>query len=412
MARYTITPWKTPADLLIVRRQLYNLEPSAPDARRHAVDRIMAWKLRSNLPHAVESTALLIDAILHNQNATEVISEFSIRAVYAAAFTRFVTGFCDIGRAREKGLEQSSMLVIAKQIGMPPDFVALRHEATHEELPGLKRMIGAVEAGLEWLWRVYWSGLEEGKSEAERVEEVRWWKGEAGSLLRSFRRERRDGLKKGIDGEEQVAKACQNCVELCGGRKEGSRLLAEVLVEERLLLPTTRRLSDPMDGAFLIWDGLLQSISGHFLAFRLRLAQTMFEAITRPTESDPQADTDKDGLLAWLLHSMEGRGTNGHTTRARETMKWCCLHPGYWTQMLGSRVLETADEEVRSEWQEIFEASLISDRNVASLLDAGVTQSEADANAMDVEIKLEGRIARGGWRKAALPSSLPIGVVA
>ena len=102
----------------------------------------MAWKLRSNLPHAVESTALLVDAILHHDLTHNSI--FSIRAVYSAAFTRFVTGFCDIGRNRERTLEPSSMLEIAKQIGMPVEFVALRHEATHEELPSVQRLVAAV----------------------------------------------------------------------------------------------------------------------------------------------------------------------------------------------------------------------------------------------------------------------------
>ncbi|KAI6808517.1 hypothetical protein KC342_g18581, partial [Hortaea werneckii] len=176
MPRYTITPWRHQRDLLEVRAQLYphhttTANPStvaaAPqqnvhDMRRHAVDRILAWKLRGNLPHAVESTALLVDAILHHQQqqqpqpqtapytttntgppstpAAPSASTFAIRAVYSAAFTRFVTGFCDIGRSRASGLTPASMLEIARQIEMPASFVGLRHEATHEELPALGRL--------------------------------------------------------------------------------------------------------------------------------------------------------------------------------------------------------------------------------------------------------------------------------
>jgi hypothetical protein len=47
---------------------------------------VAAWKLRGNLPHAVEATALLTDAILHDDAAKN--SVFSIRATYAAAFCR------------------------------------------------------------------------------------------------------------------------------------------------------------------------------------------------------------------------------------------------------------------------------------------------------------------------------------
>ena len=92
MSKYTITPWRHASDLLQVRTQLYALDDSQTDQRRYAVDRIMAWKLRGNLPHAVESTALLVDAQLHH--SIPGTSIFSIRAVYSAAFTRFVTGFC------------------------------------------------------------------------------------------------------------------------------------------------------------------------------------------------------------------------------------------------------------------------------------------------------------------------------
>lgn len=164
MAKYTITPWRTPSDLLQVRSQLYpsQTSDSSSTTRLTAVNRIMAWKLRGNLPHAVESTALLTDAILHHQQQFQYsLSSFSIRAVYSAAFTRFVTGFCDIGRSRERMLEPSSMLEIARRIGMPVEFVGLRHEATHEELPALGRLVRATEEALAWLWEVYWSRLRE-----------------------------------------------------------------------------------------------------------------------------------------------------------------------------------------------------------------------------------------------------------
>jgi ribosomal biogenesis protein LAS1 len=47
------------------------------------------WKLRGNLPHPVEATALLTDAILHDDAQKNSI--FSIRATYSAAFCRSVT---------------------------------------------------------------------------------------------------------------------------------------------------------------------------------------------------------------------------------------------------------------------------------------------------------------------------------
>ena len=423
MARYTITPWKHHADLLSVRQQLYSLNPDQ-DARRYAVDRIMAWKLRSNLPHAVESTALLVDAKLHHQNATAAsvtnndansgltISEFSIRAVYAAAFTRFVTGFCDIGRSRERGLEQSSMLAIAKQIDMPPDFVALRHETTHEELPGLKRLIGAVDAGLEWLWRVYWSRLEESKTGEQRQEEMAEWKGEVGSLLRAFRRGRRDDLKKGASGEGRVAETSQALLELCAGSRERAKVMAEMLVEEKLLLPTTRKLSDPMDGAFLIWDGLLETLSRTLRQFPRTLSEAIFGAITQATETGSREDTDRDAWISWTVHLVQQFDPAARPKLGMDIMQWCCLHPGYWAGILGQRLLDDGDEGLSVDSKDIFEASLISGKDVDPKLEAreGATQPVADDMEMDSE-DAETRAVQRGWTKAARPCSLPIGVV-
>lgn len=48
--------------------------------------KVEAWKLRGNVPHHVEATALLTDAILHDDAQTNSI--FSIRATYSAAFCR------------------------------------------------------------------------------------------------------------------------------------------------------------------------------------------------------------------------------------------------------------------------------------------------------------------------------------
>lgn len=249
MSRFTVTPWRTPADLHAVRHQLYRLDADGQDRRRTAVDRVLAWKLRGgNLPHAVESTALLVDAALHQ--AADV-SGHSVRAVYTAAFTRFVTGFCDIGRARERMLEPSSMLQIARQIGMPPDFVALRHEATHEELPGLKRLVAATEQALAWLWQVYWSRLDDVLDDI-RVHDAELFRKEVLHRLREVRRKRVDTLKQSTRQKQEASKADaglgQQCIDMCLDSDSTRRIydpsrvngLVHTWVEEGLLMPSKR----------------------------------------------------------------------------------------------------------------------------------------------------------------------------
>lgn len=237
MVKYTITPWRFHTDLLQVRGQLYS---TSSEERRHAVNRVMAWKLRGNLPHAVESTALLTDAILHHSVVGNSI--FSIRAVYSAAFTRFVTGYCDIGRNKERSLEPSSMLAIAKQLGMPTEFVALRHEATHEELPAIQRLVKAADDALQWLWNVYWSRLEEPESEDAVAGSLPQLRENARQLLKAFRGARRDALRntKQKQQMEDVQASVRLCVNLIGKSAARCQAFAEVMADEKLLLPSKR----------------------------------------------------------------------------------------------------------------------------------------------------------------------------
>lgn len=247
MSKYTTTPWRTPSDLLAVRHQLYRLDPSPQDRRCHAVHRVMAWKLRGNLPHAVESTALLVDAFLHHDVPAN--SSFSVRAVYGAAFCRFVTGFCDIGRSRERSLEPSSMLEIARQIDMPAEFVALRHEATHEQLPGVQRLVGACEEALRWLWRVYWCRLDDQKIAAptdfadgeRRLDESR---DHAGKMFKEHRTLKRRMLKSNGTGSLEETQHLRDAVDrfdsACGSERRAYEAVANDVVERKTLIPSDR----------------------------------------------------------------------------------------------------------------------------------------------------------------------------
>lgn len=135
------------------------------------------------------------------------------------------------------------MLEIARQIDMPAEFVALRHEATHEELPSLQRLVDFTGRGLEWLWGVYWSRLDEGEVRAEvevdlgTVEEE-----EARRVLREFRSQRKQVLKgRGkAGGEDAVQSAAGRIAELCRSQQSALDAVTGVLVGDKLLYPTER----------------------------------------------------------------------------------------------------------------------------------------------------------------------------
>ncbi|KAF6836298.1 hydroxyacylglutathione hydrolase [Colletotrichum plurivorum] len=104
----------------------------------------------------VESTALLTAAILCDGESSGSAGTYAVRAAYAAAFSRFVTGLLDGHQDKQRKL---SMYSVAKTIGLPATFVELRHQATHEQLPSLAKLRSAARKALEWIWTYYWRHL-------------------------------------------------------------------------------------------------------------------------------------------------------------------------------------------------------------------------------------------------------------
>ncbi|KAK3680264.1 rRNA-processing protein las1 [Recurvomyces mirabilis] len=406
----------------------------------------MTWKLRGNLPHAVDSTALLIDAQLHHhhhhhhQNPSQAPnpgiqqqqqpanSQFSLRAVYTAAFTRFITGFCDIGRARENRLDPSSMLEIARQISLPEEFVALRHEATHEEMPSLRRLVRATEEGLGWLWRVYWSrlddvdvGLGAGEGRGDDVEVV---KDEARKLFKGFRSLRREAFRGKMHASAKhladVQAVASECSRLCAGGKMATDAVAGVLVEDKFLLPSNRELGQSIQGAFVMWDGLLSGICEEMFEFSSALVQALLSSFADNFSTGAEHDADKEAMYLWLLHLSTDPATGTIVATAKqslqsEAIKFCCLHPGYWTQKLAENLLERNDE-LKDVWQELFVASIL--RNDAEVADADAQMDEeslSSANPLRIPAQqLPDNIGGSfvGWQRSTLITKTPIGIIA
>ncbi|KAK5689565.1 rRNA-processing protein las1 [Elasticomyces elasticus] len=427
MPRYTIHPWRTSADLLAVRTQLYQSSthsPGSDDDRRYAVTRILTcWKLRGNLPHAVESTALLIDAQLHHRYSSEA-SDFAVRATYTAAFTRFVTGFCDIGRSREGLLQPSSMLDVARRIGMPVHFVGLRHEAVHEELPPLGRLIGIVDQALAWLWDVYWSRLPE-KDAKGVVMNVEDMNAEARRVFKSYRSSRREAFRakrqKTAEHEAEIEQYAQACTLLWdqGNLEEYVKASTAILVDERFIFPSSRELGDSMAGAFTLWDPLLRRLA--------RSQRTFIRALTESLQAQLAADTAQssgsainEATALWLLHTLE-LATNGarDDELKASVMRTCCLYPGYWMQMVGQRLLD-GDEMFSNDWRELFEAGGLfgsegrrasNDKHEAG--NDGVEEMTRNPSGVASRaLPLADEMAATGWRRAPFAPNVPIGIAA
>lgn len=155
------TPWRNHTELLNVRDSFFpssaNSEPTDPRLRRKACDQVSAWKQRGSLPHAVESTWLLTEAILIDELPAKQMPVFAVKAAYITAISRFVTGLLD---SQQESKYKVSMYTQAQKIGLPALFVDIRHEATHGDMPRLTNLRSAAVRALKWLWDDYWEGLE------------------------------------------------------------------------------------------------------------------------------------------------------------------------------------------------------------------------------------------------------------
>lgn len=87
---------------------------------------------------------------LQNQSTC---SQKQIAHLYAIALIRFVNGFIDHA---QKGPFASSALSIAKCIGLPAWFVEIRHQCTHDKVPGLYYLRQCKDQALDWLYHSYW----------------------------------------------------------------------------------------------------------------------------------------------------------------------------------------------------------------------------------------------------------------
>jgi len=172
-----------------------------------------------------------------------------------------------------------------------------------------------------------------------------------------------------------------------------------------------------MSVAFALWDDLLSTLSERLGTFRKVLLRRLLRALAQSSHrSDEDHDVEKEAVFLWLGHLTFGSA--GQEAEQAELMRWCCLYPSYWTQKLGEEVLDTAEEWFVEAWKDMFEASSLQS-DVAGAHAGGERESAPGQDAMDVErLDLErltdtaAEETMGGWRRAAVPPQVPIGVVA
>ncbi|EHA28015.1 hypothetical protein CBS63078_4388 [Aspergillus niger] len=404
MAKVIFTPWKEHSQLLAVRSQFYPAPfYDGPDMRSKACATVAAWKLRGNLPHPVEATALLTDAILHDDALKNSI--FSIRATYSAAFCRFVTGLVD---SKLNG-QRKTMFQRAIDLGLPASFVELRHEATHRELPSLTVLRNATQRSLEWLWDYYWAKTDL-SADMMPVSEPEAFDGAEDDVepIKAALRTEFEHLLAEEDSSEpprkkrrfqqNVSSTSTHLVSICKSSSRGASALAGVIVEDSVLVPAGRKMGDSMTGMFAKWDSLLQMLAEGHPPVLASLMEEMVNVLAFSGSKNVKSDPQFEGLYMWLDHILQSPewGSRRRLLSHAYLLAVCEQSSNHWTTLLKESLQQRTDDLAPSKQS--------STSKKQSKKDGSGLKRTADADDLK-ELK------KFGWETVDTWDTRPLGIV-
>lgn len=113
-----------------------------------AIKRYDAWCSRGKVPLSVDASVQL-SRVLYSTDRTE-----QTRMDGALTLIRFVNGLTE---TLQTGVYACSVHTVARNAGIPPFLVDIRHTATHSTLPSLETVLLGCKAALKWLEDNYWT---------------------------------------------------------------------------------------------------------------------------------------------------------------------------------------------------------------------------------------------------------------
>ncbi len=157
----------------------------------------------------------------------------------------------------QNSVRKQTMYEMAKELDMPSAFVDMRHECTHGDVPSVQRLHRHTLDALDWLWRFYWSELENAagtdgaKEEEEEDDDIQDNKNTGGEMretdkgtmrasLKTILIERRAALKAGRTGSHAARQACREFVGICRLVPDGVQFAVAILLDERTIIPSDK----------------------------------------------------------------------------------------------------------------------------------------------------------------------------
>lgn len=165
-----LTPYKFPQEAEKLFNDFFNSR--YPDQKVQAISKVRSYLTKGPIPHSIEMTALLTEAILEDEKKTGVvlsnyeesypkisrisdasISDLSLRMQYSMCIIKFVNGLLD---PFQQSVYNISLHKLAVELNLPNYFVETRHASTHERLPSLDMMRLIAQRALRWIKVEYW----------------------------------------------------------------------------------------------------------------------------------------------------------------------------------------------------------------------------------------------------------------
>ncbi|KAG1055472.1 hypothetical protein G6F43_002572 [Rhizopus delemar] len=275
-------PWINQEEFETVYKWLFADRKQHVETIRRALDRIQAWSSRGRIPFSVEITGMLIESILRDERFGETMSHKELRLLYSMTLVRFVNGLVD---QEQKGKYAKTVLTIAKSIGLPPWYVDLRHESTHERLPSLIVLRGAAVQAVAWLHDHYWIhnlNRAEEDDEEKSVKDVK--------LKLNMYKERRKAY---VKGEKQDPTIYVDCIEAL------IKIIDEDIIKEDIiplllgtggLVPTAKKKRVTAENMSIsndliqIWTPLLKGLGVGYPSFASDLVSSLIQKLCSTDE--------------------------------------------------------------------------------------------------------------------------------
>ncbi|KAL8872831.1 MAG: hypothetical protein Q9174_001609 [Haloplaca sp. 1 TL-2023] len=317
--------------------------------------------MRGGLPHAIESTWYLTEAILTDESLPGSISAFAVKSCYCTAICRFVTGLLD---SEQDSYHKQSMYNRARQLNLPASLVELRHEVTHGEIPSLVVLRQSALRSLDWLRHDYWRHLGEDNTDtASRTREQAISRNNLKDLLKSHVRtfmtirDVPDSNRRATLIQEAID-ATLECLRVCVDGTRELRELVHVCVHDETVsmgkqecgiyapcnwMTTDNYSHEPLSEFSLqMWDSVLQTLALRHIGFLQMLSDELFERLAQPLAGNAATGDPKEAALMWLEHiytSKDWRKAFKQSGLDELRMVSLCLQSSHlWTLRLASSI--------------------------------------------------------------------------